>query len=1777
MGRFVGRLVVVTVLGISLLASQAVHAAASGSEKTAGLAARQAGTATVYGSPQLLRSAQSGSGGAIVPGFNSQTYGPNDDGSYPCTGPDAGVPGGCTPAPIPLPFPITFYGTAYSSVYLNNNGNLTFGVPLSEYTPESLNQIGAPMIAPFWADVDTRTGPTVTFGYGTVNGHAAFGVNWLDVGCFAENNSVADSFQVLLINRPDLGTGRWQIEFNYGPMAWDSGQASGGDGQCLGGTPARAGYTSGDGPSCELPGSGANGGLLSSNAQTGLSGHDLNSAIPGQYLFDVGSAGVPDGCAGYVALGDSYSAVVGDVSPDLSQSPCFRSSAAWPFALSANYPSAPRLSPSSFFACSGDTTTQILLGKPGEPVSQLQQLKNWTASNGSPSLVTITAGGDDLGFPSIARSCILWIWTSWCSSELNTAIALAKSGLLTGVLEATYDEIRQAAGGSARVAAVGYPFLLPPPSIANALTVSSNCFYLDHADAGTNVVLTLLANFQHALDAAQARAASEADIAFVPLDDVFKGHELCTGDPYISGPLSSGHIHPNSTGQNLIAASVAGQLGYLAGNGSPGQMPEARAAKAPGTGKPGKRAGTGGSGTASATGVAAARAARSRQAAQRPQQAGASAPVITATLPDAIATYPYLGFVAGTGGTAPYSWAVTSGSLPSGLSLDPGTGIVSGTPTAAGTSAFTVTATDSGHPAQTATANESITVGALTPVAVDSTPLANPTAGQPYSATLSAAGGLGPDTWSVTSGSLPAGITLNSASGALTGTPTSAGTSTFTVTATDGSTPAQTGTGTFTLDVAAAATPLTLTAPQLPAGTQGIDYSGLLTSTGGSGPLYWSVTSGNLPDGLSLDPGTGHITGIPTASGTFPFTAEVTDSASGSATESLSITIAASPAPTIDPVTLPDGTQGTAYEDVITASGGVAPYTWSVSSGALPGGLTLDPASGVISGTPTAPGSYSFSVSLADSSTPAAQTATVSASITIAAAPPPPAMTVTDTVTGGIVGDAYQATLIPANGTGPYSFAVTSGALPAGLSLDPNLGIISGTPTTAGTFTATITVTDSSTPTRQTATDSVSITITAPGPLAVSTTSLPDGAVGAPYATPVAVTGGTGADTFAITSGSLPAGLALDPATGIINGTPTTTGASAFTVTVTDSATPTAGTAAASLTLTIDAATPVSITTTSLPDAHQDTPYSQILTGTGGAPPYTWSVSSGSLPDGLSLNSSTGVINGTPTGSGASTFTVQATDSLTPTAQTATESLTLTVIAAAPPDITTTALPEATQGAAYSAALDVGGGTSPFTWSVSSGSLPAGLTLDLGSGEISGTPTGTGPATFTVTVTDSSTPTAQVATRALTLTVAAGPPLAIVTTSLSAANQGVPYEDQVVATGGVQPYTFAVSSGSLPAGLTLDPGSGEISGTPTGTGPATFTVTVTDGSTPAARVVSQSYTITVSGPALTPQAISFTAPAAGTVGGSATLTATGGGSGNPVVFTVDATSGAGVCAVSGTNGTTVHYTGAGSCVIDANQAGNAQYLAAPQVQGTIAVAKAAVRVTLSITGSPVAYGHEKAVTFKATVTANAGTPAGTPAGTVTVAANTAHTSTTLCRATLSRGVATCSPGSATPLAPGTYAVTARYGGSTQYETAVSANGRLIVAKEPTTTRVTTNVSSVPYGREKTLVISATVTARYPGTTPAGKVTFAAGRVILCANKTLTRGKATCSPATGTKLRKGTYSITVTYSGNTDYGTSKSAPKSIRVTAGHATPALLPSLLFGACSPFVDLACPALAL
>jgi len=785
-----------------------------------------------------------------------------------------------------------------------------------------------------------------------------------------------------------------------------------------------------------------------------------------------------------------------------------------------------------------------------------------------------------------------------------------------------------------------------------------------------------------------------------------------------------------------------------------------------------------------------------------------------------------------TGGVSPYSWTVTTGTLPTGLSLNSSTGVISGTPTGA-SATFTVTATDSETPTPQ-TANKQLTITVNPQLAVTTASLPAGTVGTAYNQTLGATGGITPYTWAVTVGSLPAGLTLNSTTGVITGTPTGpqTGAINFTVTVTDSESPTKTASAALSITVSA--TPLSVTTLTLPGGTLGTAYNSSVSATGGITPYTWSISAGALPAGLILNPGTGAISGTPTGSVTGPinFTVKVTDAevpTAQSATAALSITISAAPLSVVTS-SLPTGVVGSAYSTTLQAAGGVSPYTWSITTGSLPAGLSLNASTGVISGTPSGSGS-TFTVTVTDSETPTPQTANKQLTITIN-----PQLTVTTGSLGaGVVGTTYNQTLSASGGITPYSWAITVGSLPSGLSLNSSTGAITGTPTGpfVGTTNFTATVTDSESPTK-TASAALSITISAPT-LTITTTTLGPGVLGQAYSTTLGATGGVQPYTWSILSGSLPAGLTLNPATGQITGIPTATGTSNFTVKVVDSETPTAQSATAALSLSINNSLPLQITTSSLPTGLINYAYSAALTASGGIQPYSWSITGGSLPPGLTLTLATGQISGTPTAQGTFNFTVKVTDSSSPN-QSVSANLSITINGAL--TITTTTLPNGTDGSSYSATVTASGGLPPYSWSVSAGSLPNGLNLNSNTGQITGTPTVTGTFNFTVEVADSETPTAN-ATANLSITINNGVPLQIDTNGLPEGSEATQYFATLYASGGQQPYTWSVSTGSLPSGLTLNASAGTITGKPTVLGTTNFTLKVTDsGSQTATQAVS---------------------------------------------------------------------------------------------------------------------------------------------------------------------------------------------------------------------------------------------------------------------------------------------------------------------------------------------------
>ena len=212
--------------------------------------------------------------------FTANSLAANDDGS---TG------------QVNLGFTANINGTNFTQTYVNNNGNVTFNSSLGTFTPSAISS-GAfgPIIAPFFADVDTRAPGSnlVTYGSVALGGHTVFGVNYINVGVY-NSQPIFNSFQLLLTGRADTGAGNFDIQFNYDRIVWEAGTASGAPPGGLGGTSALVGYWTSASSNATLAGSLVNGALLDNGpAGTSLIQNSLNSNILGQYNFQVRNGAV---------------------------------------------------------------------------------------------------------------------------------------------------------------------------------------------------------------------------------------------------------------------------------------------------------------------------------------------------------------------------------------------------------------------------------------------------------------------------------------------------------------------------------------------------------------------------------------------------------------------------------------------------------------------------------------------------------------------------------------------------------------------------------------------------------------------------------------------------------------------------------------------------------------------------------------------------------------------------------------------------------------------------------------------------------------------------------------------------------------------------------------------------------------------------------------------------------------------------------------------------------------------------------------------------------------------------------------------------------------------------------------------------------------------------------------------------------------------------------------------------------------------------------------------
>ncbi|HBY63886.1 MAG TPA: hypothetical protein DEH78_29015 [Solibacterales bacterium] len=748
--------------------------------------------------------------------------------------------------------------------------------------------------------------------------------------------------------------------------------------------------------------------------------------------------------------------------------------------------------------------------------------------------------------------------------------------------------------------------------------------------------------------------------------------------------------------------------------------------------------------------------------------------------------------LAATGGVGPYVWSVDPGpALFTGLSLS-GLGSLSGVPSQAGTRVINFRVTDSAVPPVSTAAALSLTITAP-PVSVDAITLPTATRTAAYNATFTATGGVPPYTFTVSGGTLPNGLTL-APGGALTGTPTASGSFNFTVRATDGQ--PQFGERSFTLTVIE---PPQVTSAAPPNGTQGVPYSFTFTNSGGQGPFAWALVSpGVLPAGLTLSPG-GVISGTPTAAESRTFSVRLTDGL-GNVVTAGPYTITIAPPLTIVTTTIPNGTAGAQYAFQFTASGGQGGYSWSLPpAGEVtqtpPPGMTFS-AGGLLSGTPPQTGTFPMLVQVRDA---ANNTFTRSFLFTVGSA-----LTITSTtLPNGSRGTAYAANLTSSGGSGAVTWIVTGGTLPPGLTVAPN-GAVTGTPTDSGTFVFNVRASDS---TNAQANAAVSLTIVDP-PIEIAPGGLPAGRVGRSYSASVRLQG-SGVAIFDLAGGSLPPGLSL-LGDGSITGVPSASGTFSFNVRAS------AGTATSTRSFTIRIAPlPPSVTTDSLPEGTVGVSYTGMVGTVGGDAPIRLSATG--LPAGLSM-SPNGSITGTPTEAGDFTVAVTATDA---SGESTGRNVSLRI---RDPLSGGSSLPNGVVGRQYSAPLTIGGGTPPYSFSLIGG-LPAGLSLAT-TGLITGTPTTEGRSMVEFRATDAS---GRVFTASVELVIR--PELGInapgiVNNQVPPARRGGDFGFLFEGVGGDPPYRWTMSG--APPGLTIDPLTGRITGSPTRSGVFNITITLTD-------------------------------------------------------------------------------------------------------------------------------------------------------------------------------------------------------------------------------------------------------------------------------------------------------------------------------------------------------------
>jgi C1A family cysteine protease len=640
--------------------------------------------------------------------------------------------------------------------------------------------------------------------------------------------------------------------------------------------------------------------------------------------------------------------------------------------------------------------------------------------------------------------------------------------------------------------------------------------------------------------------------------------------------------------------------------------------------------------------------------------------------------------------------------------------------------------------------------------------------------------------------------------------PTETGPSNFTIRVTD--TEGRTIKKTFHLNVIE---PLRFQNTVLPIGIVGDLYEHTLSASGGAGSYSFQKYYGTLPQGINLESDTGRLVGIPTKNSYGTVSFSVTDDLGNKKYLDVIFQI-------VDPLRIisdhmPEGRIGETYSESIMVSGGIHPLSFTCSD-SLPPGLTLDRKTGNIMGKPSRKGFFNVSVSVMDqnpSTPPVNKTLSIEISdkLTI--------------ISSAILPKAQKNTEISsiilkaAGGISPFQWYIKEGALPNGILLDNNRGILSGTPQEKGSTSFTISVEDSNGMTAQKEffwyiSDS----------LVFVTKSLSEGIKDEHYEQEIKVRGGYPPYYWRITSGSLLTNLQLNERTGIISGTPVKDNEiRSFTVEISDSDTPNAQIKTYTFDM-MSLSRKLYIVTSNLPLARVDQMYNVMIEAKFGTPPYSWRLKSGNLPEGIELisESLTARLQGKPLKVHEYGFEIEVTDSNYDKKM---DSQKFMLDVQGRVIILNETLKPICANQDYSEKIEVSNGTLPYHFEVI-GELPNMLQLNAKSGEITGyanLQTGE-DASFTIKVTDSGDPAME--DKKAFVIFAMDCDLEILTKNLPNAAVMNYYEIPLKCSGGTLPYRFSLGSGSLPPGILLDSENGKLSGIPEIEGSYRFSIQLTD-------------------------------------------------------------------------------------------------------------------------------------------------------------------------------------------------------------------------------------------------------------------------------------------------------------------------------------------------------------